>query len=213
MPTILTLKPLRPDLPVLFTHVPKTGGSTINGAMAAVFGQGAIAGISSAEPEERNAFLKQCRREGNKYIYGHFRYSDAVEVFDDANLITSLRDPVDRVLSFYFMLLRGKSAFALECAEDVKGEGFRKFHDRLIRRRRQDNLMCRYICGEPDHAAAIGILESRYCLVWDSDSAFEAWKVLHRCLTGKEPPARKPSQRYRAPVGSGAGDFSSCARP
>ena len=213
MPNILTLRPLEPELPVLFTHVPKTGGSTITGAMAALFGRDAIAGISSAKPEQRHAFLQRCLSEGKKYVYGHFRFTDAVQVYHEANLIASLRHPLDRILSFYFMLLRAKSGFALECAEDVKGEGFRKFHDRLVRRRRQDNLMCRYFCGEPDHSAAIEILESRYGLVWDSESAFEAWRVLHRGLTGKEAPARKPSQRNRAPVGTGTGDFSSGARP
>jgi hypothetical protein len=209
----LIFKELEPELPVLFTHVPKTGGSTITGAMAALFGRDNIAGISSATPERRHTFLQGCHSEGKKYVYGHFRYPDAAQVYDRANLIASVRHPVDRILSFYFMLLRAQSDFAIDCAKDVKGEGFRKFHDRLVRRRRQDNLMCRYFCDEPDHEAAIQVLRDRYCLVWDSDSAFAAWKVLHRELTGKEAAARKPSRRNGAPVGKGAEDFSSGARP
>ena len=64
MSKVLILKELQPDLPVLFTHIPKTGGSAITSGMAALFGPDAIAGISTARPEQRRAFLEECKAAG-----------------------------------------------------------------------------------------------------------------------------------------------------
>jgi hypothetical protein len=213
MPNVLSFRPLDPDLPVLFTHVPKTGGSSITGGMASLFGRDNIAGISTAVPEKRRAFLEECRTSSKRYVYGHFRYEDAEPLYERANFIVSLRHPLDRILSFYFMMLREGSAFAQECAKDVSGKGFLHFHDRLVRLRRQDNLMCRYICGEPDYQKSVDNLQSSYCLAWDSESTVAAWHALHLGLTGREPKAQNLPKRNHAPVAAGAADFTSGARP
>ena len=212
---IKSLRTIEPDLPVLFTHVPKTGGSTITGGMATTVGHDNIAGISTAKPDKRRDFLEQCRKDGKRYVYGHFRFSDTVGIYDDANFIMALRHPLDRILSFYFMLLRAdpRSALAEECLADIPGKGFALFHERLVQRRREDNLMCRYLSGEPDHERAIKVLNDRYCLAWDNEGAEQAWRKLHRKLRGQEPRAQALRRRNDAPVASSADDFASGARP
>lgn len=210
---IQKFRALAPDQPVLFTHVPKTGGSTITTGMALMLGRDKIAGISTAKPDQRRAFLDRCRRQRKHYVYGHFRYPDTVGIFDGANLIVALRHPLERILSFYFMLLRTQSDFAGECAKDVSGAGFVKFHDWLVRRRREDNLMCRYLCGEPDHKHAVDVLQRHYCLAWDAEAADHAWRELHRGLIGVEPKAVSLKRRNDAPVAAREQELASGARP
>lgn len=213
VPKIITIGELDPELPVLFTHVPKTGGSTVTRGMATIFEQDQIAGISSAKPEQRHEFLKSCHATGKRYVYGHFRYTDAAPLYEEANYIIALRGPVERILSFYFMMLRGESQFARQCAEDVRGAGFRKFHEKLVLRRRQDNLICRYLCGEADHMKAIDILQRRYRLAWSIDGADLAWMALHVGLTGRPPTVPRLSRRNDAPIADTPNDFASGARP
>lgn len=213
MGSILKFKRIAPELPVLFTHVPKTGGSTITRGMAAMLGPEKTAGISSAPHEQRRDFLTSCRAAGTPYVYGHFRYGDAAAVYDEANYIVSLRHPLDRILSFYFMLLRAKSDFALECAKDLSGAGFVMFHDRLVRRRQQDNLICRYLCGEPDHKQAIEILQGRYSLAWSTEGVDLAWRELCRSLKGQCAPSAALAPRNVAPFASNVNDLASGGRP
>ncbi|QNM83799.1 sulfotransferase family 2 domain-containing protein [Sphingomonas sabuli] len=211
----MALRPVDTGLPVLFTHVPKTGGSTITGGMSIIFGHGNTAGISTAKPDVRAAFLEQSKADGKPYVYGHFRYSDAAKVYDKANYIVALRDPLDRILSFYFMFLRAnpRSELADRCAQDVAGDGFKLYHDWLVTRRRQDNLMCRYLCEEPDHKAAIARLEESYCLAWDNKGADLAWQYLHLQLRQREAPTASLRRRNDAPVAEDSADFTSGARP
>ncbi|HET6941608.1 MAG TPA: sulfotransferase family 2 domain-containing protein [Sphingomicrobium sp.] len=212
MSRVLVLGDVVPALPFVFTHVPKTGGSTITRQMKRVFGSDAIAGISSAEPDQRREFLSRCRDENKRYVYGHFRFGDTQGIYDRLNCMIALRHPLERILSLYFMLLRNKSDFASECAQDVRGQGFHRFHDRMVTGRAQDNLICRYLCGEADHRRAIEILQEHYCLAWDTEGSDMAWRELRRTLTGIDV-VSSLHRRNAAPVASNPDDVTSGARP
>ena len=207
------IRELQPDLPVLFTHVPKTGGSAVTSGMALTVGRDRIAGISTASLEDRKAFLQDCRESGKRYVYGHFHLRDAEAVYDRANFIIALRHPVPRILSLYFMMLRNRNEFAAECAKDVNGAGFLRFYERFVTRRQQDNLICRYLCREANSSRAIEALQSKYAVAWDSDGASAAWEQLHRGLTGTEPKRSSLRKRNAAPVAQSSDDFASGARP
>jgi len=206
-------KNLDPDIPVIFTHVPKTGGSAITRGMGVTLGRDKIAGISTASVEERRAFLERCRDSGKRYVYGHFHFGDAQHAYSRGNYIIALRHPLDRILSLYFMMLRNGHEFAAECAKDVSGSGFLTFYERYVTRRRQDNLICRYLCGHADWERAAETLEENYSLAWESSGSGEAWNRLHRALTGKELVRRRLGKRNAAPVAQSAGELASGARP
>lgn len=212
MSRVMVLGDVVPELPFVFTHVPKTGGSTITRQMKKIFGNAGIAGISTATPEQRRDFLKRCHAENKRFVFGHFRYGDTQGIYDQANFIVALRHPLERILSLYFMLLRAKGDLARECAQDVSGKGFHKFHDKMVTGRAQDNLICRYLCGEPDHRKAIDILRSRYCLAWDTEGADAAWRELRRSLTGQDVDSSL-HRRNAAPVAASPEDVISGARP
>jgi len=209
---ILLNKPMRTDQPVVFTHIPKTAGSSINRAAENVVGIANCAIISNIPIDDRLTFLKNCLESRKKYIGGHFRYFDAQCFFDEANFVVSLRDPIERILSTYFMFLRNNSD-AEKYKEDIRGSGFEKFYKDFFIRRKMDNLCCKFICNEADRKRAADIIYDKYSLVWSSDSTDAAWPMIFYALTSRKDRIPPLTKKNTAPIASTDREFYLGSRP
>ena len=83
-------------LQLISVHIPKTAGSTFRTLLGRVYGarlaldyDGKVDGLDSAE-----------------VVHGHFPATKYLKQFPDAKIITWLRHPVERVISYYYYWLR-----------------------------------------------------------------------------------------------------------
>ena len=94
-------EPLSLDRPVLFLHIAKTAGTSIvhffrqRLAVNAVCSHGDFLQYPAGRIQFRDRLLE------HRFISGHFGYRHVAELVDDCYSFTFLRDPVERVLSFY----------------------------------------------------------------------------------------------------------------
>jgi hypothetical protein len=82
----------------LLVHLPKTAGTSFRGALANLFGDGAVSPpfLASRLSEQDITSLDRYRA-----IAGHISIDDAT-VFRNRYLFSILRDPIDRCLSWYY---------------------------------------------------------------------------------------------------------------
>ncbi len=169
---------------IIFTHVPKTAGSTINEAAIALLQSGwlKVKGPADIDATSDKTSLR--------YIGGHVHFAAAVERFPEATFVASLRRPLHRVLSHYMMLLR-------DDPDAPEAVSFRAFYDHHITKKKRDNLQCRFLCGEPSAARAIESIRTNYTLVWTVSRVDDAWHRLREMLTGEAGVLGPPPTRMR----------------
>ena len=82
----------------VFIHLPKTGGASFHTALRAVAGDDAVSPsfIASSLSEEDAIRLDRYR-----IISGHISYGDVKRFFPGRSIVTILRDPVQRCVSWY----------------------------------------------------------------------------------------------------------------
>lgn len=86
---------------VIFLHIPKTAGQSVHAALVNAFGNEAVC------PARVNDQLRRMSiTELNRYqvFSGHFDWSLLDCIKGPKYVFTILRDPIDRILSFYFFL-------------------------------------------------------------------------------------------------------------
>lgn len=94
---------------VLFEHVPKAAGSTLNDILRKQYDPARIYFINGANPKASlDAFkrLASGERRGFDLIAGHWAYQLREYARTDCAGITMLREPVDRIASHYHYVLR-----------------------------------------------------------------------------------------------------------
>jgi hypothetical protein len=148
---LVDAEPLSRAKPVLFLHIPKTGGTSFLTVLGNVFGDRRVRRLH-VDDETAQAQIHRIVADDLQDIdclAGHFpihwfaRYLDAFHPF------TILRDPVDRVMSLFRFLKRAPQS-EIERLELREGFGF----DDFIESRAQENyaqtrnLMCRALCGD-----------------------------------------------------------------
>jgi hypothetical protein len=136
---------------LVFLHIPKTAGTTLNRIIEWQYSPFAIFTIDPyrirATPE-RLKRLSEGRRRRLRVVRGHLFYGIHEFLPQGATYITMLRDPVARVLSaYYFVLRRPLNPLHRKLKRERLGveDCLRLFPDR-------QNLQCRFIAGVEDTA-------------------------------------------------------------
>src|SRR5690349_1326721 len=101
------------NLPLVFyLHIPKAAGTTLNTILAKRFRRRDVFTIRNPKKAvEELAGLPDAKRAKLKLIKGHFAYGLHKEVGRPFEYITVLREPVDRVVSHYYYVLRNAAHY------------------------------------------------------------------------------------------------------
>ncbi len=97
----------------VFIHVPKTGGSTLNGVINRQYRSGEIMGVGFNHLESQARFLAMSDQDKGRIrcLRGHVAYGIQNHLPGPYCLVTILRNPVDRFLSEYKHLTGRSSKF------------------------------------------------------------------------------------------------------
>ncbi len=88
------------DQPIVFLHLPKTGGQTIHHAVGAVVGARNISPLRVMSQVKQGPVFPP----GYRFHSGHLDWTTLEEVAGDPFVFTVLRDPRERLGSFYFFM-------------------------------------------------------------------------------------------------------------
>lgn len=93
---------------VIFLHIPKAAGSTLLHIVRRQYNPSSIFSIDGINPLESIKQFKQWpkqEREATQAVMGHM-YFGVHEFLPYSTYITMLRDPIERIISFYYYVLR-----------------------------------------------------------------------------------------------------------
>jgi len=138
---------------LIFLHIPKTAGTTLNRIIEWQYSPFAIFTMDPHRiraTAERFQRLPEARRRHLQVVRGHLFYGIHEFLPQDATYITMLREPVARLLSsYYFVLRRPLNPLHRKFKREGLGveDCVRLFPDR-------NNTQCRFIAGVKDMAIA-----------------------------------------------------------
>ncbi len=91
------------DLDILFDHLPKCGGNTLGQLIASQYRSEQIYAISGRPQADLEKFIDLTpeKKADYRYIWGHEAHSLLPHLEKSYKLITLLRDPIDRIVSYY----------------------------------------------------------------------------------------------------------------
>ncbi len=99
---------MSPQRPIIFLHVPKTGGMTFSAIVARQFPRTAVYQIDgrlSACAAELKG-LPEARRLGIRCVYGHVPFGLHESLPRSPVYLTLVRDPAERIVSIYYYARR-----------------------------------------------------------------------------------------------------------
>lgn len=160
---------------ILSVHMPKTAGTTFRQILVDIYGSQIFFDYCDqynfVDPQKpslvtqvgrlvRSGRFKQFRfspRSSDRCIHGHFRASKYLPRYNDAKLITWLRDPVERVASHYYHWLRHPDPYhSLSRKLNVEKLSLEDF----ARLEPMQNLQYRYLDGVPiERFGFVGVQE------------------------------------------------------
>src|SRR4030095_1721892 len=152
-PNLVDAERLSRAKPVLFLHIPKTGGGSLLTVLGNVFGERRVRRLRGAA-EMTQAQIDRIVSDEIQDIdclVGHFPIHLFAKCLDTFRPFTILRDPVDRVMSLFRFLKRAPQS-ETERLELREGFGFDDFiESRLPENYAQTrNLMCRIVRGDAE---------------------------------------------------------------
>ena len=152
-PNLVDTEKLSRAKPVLFLHIPKTGGSSFLTALGNVFGERRVRRLCCAD-EMAQAQIDRIVSDEIQDIdclVGHFPIHVFAKCLDTFRPFTILRDPVDRVMSLFRFLKRAPQS-ETERLELREGFGFDDFIESRVPEiyAQTRNLMCRMLCGDEE---------------------------------------------------------------
>ena len=152
-PNLVDAEKLSRAKPMLFLHIPKTGGSSFLTALGNVFGERRVRRLRCAD-EMAQAQIERIVSDEIQDIdclVGHFPIHAFAKCLDMFRPFTILRDPVDRVMSLFRFLKRAPQS-ETERLELREGFGFDDFIESRVPENyaQTRNLMCRMLCGDAE---------------------------------------------------------------
>lgn len=105
-PLVTTLRPPSTGITLIFLHIPKTGGSTLDAIIDANYPPDTVFSVQSPIRDSLAAFraLPKAERGRLRVVRGHGVQGLHRELDQPCAYATLLRDPVDRVLSQYYFI-------------------------------------------------------------------------------------------------------------
>lgn len=110
-----------PPGPVVFLHIPKTGGQTIHAALAQAVGAAAVSPVRVHGQADAAGQMPP----GYRLYSGHIDWGGLTRLPPGRFAFTVLRDPLERIASFYFYMLHeagrlGPAELALPAREGMR---------------------------------------------------------------------------------------------
>lgn len=102
-----------PACNLVFLHIPKTAGQTVHSAISGALPKGATSPIRVHD----QAPAEQQMPPGHRFYSGHINWLDLDSVPRPRFVFTVLRDPLERLASFYFYILQEAQATAPEALD------------------------------------------------------------------------------------------------
>ena len=145
---------------MLFIHIPKTAGGTLNSIIAKQYPQAAVFQhrVYENDVEEKKAVLLQALNDDIRVIRGHYFYGIHEHLTRPYQYITILRDPIDRMISSYYFY---KERPQHPNYASTNAVGIEEFYDRNLDGTFQENRQTRMIAGfdQPDQACTPEVLQ------------------------------------------------------
>lgn len=111
---------------LIFLHILKTGGSTLQAILQKQYSEWILANENEnvLNKETIKELLIKKNVEGVKCLFGHFPYGVHEQFLKPYQYITFLREPVDRVISLYFYIKNTKGHSMYNSLQEVSLEEF-----------------------------------------------------------------------------------------
>jgi hypothetical protein len=142
---------------ILFLHIPKSAGSTVHHFLNMQFGSEKVCSINWHEnPDALRNYedLTPAAKHQLRAVSGHFQFGLHEHLGRPSTYITMLRDPVDRVVSFYYFALANPDVFIHSTAAKMSLDEFVKCNAIF----QLDNFQVRLLAGKLN--APVGTLTS-----------------------------------------------------
>lgn len=106
---------------IVFLHIPKTAGQNVHNAIAARFSPGEVSPVRvHTQPADGRQMPP-----GYKFYSGHIDWTEVDELPTNRFVFTILRDPRERIASFYFYLRKEAEALSNEALKRPENTGKR----------------------------------------------------------------------------------------
>ncbi|MEE2923014.1 MAG: sulfotransferase family 2 domain-containing protein [Pseudomonadota bacterium] len=163
------------NVPIVFLHIPKCAGTSIAAAITEALGADKCYEYGKTEPYKRfesSAFSL----DKNRFIAGHLTISQIELIRGPKKIFTVVRDPVERVLSWYEFLRRNKRTtlhpwtevgdvhtFLERCCEARRGASIPRPME--VNSSELFDGMCRRLHPSATTEAALGMIQKHNILV------------------------------------------------
>lgn len=108
--------------PIVFLHIPKTAGQTIHNALTGLVGPDRVSPVRVHSQVGEGASQMPS---GYSLYSGHLDWTDLESLPERRFVFTVLRDPRERIASFYFYLLKEAAALNQQALERPENKGKR----------------------------------------------------------------------------------------
>ena len=141
---------------ILFIHIPKTGGLSLNSQLIDYFSKEYSARFGDNKSKEKFKDMSIKELEQYNYITGHFPLNKFRAKGIMYPALAIIRNPIDRLLSMYNYLNQSDHPDH----KKLKFEKIDNFIDYIAKNEDYDNIQCRYIGRDREHSASISVMKN-----------------------------------------------------